>query len=258
MAYWGKLRLGWYHCLQWLNHSSKAQHNLNRRHHRIHHPLFIDEVLGLQLVQCLGQLERALDLLASKHCAVTVAWHPFQLNPEMPPEGVERKQYRIAKFGSLERSQQLDQRITETAATVGLEFHLDRITRTPNTVNAHRLIHWAGLEGRQTPMVAALMRAYWVEGRDIGSVVFPDSILKVFLTASATVRAERRVRQIEERGQQADFQAIYNDLVARDKRDTERAVAPLKPCEDALVLDCSAMPIDQVVGTIHGWAQERI
>jgi cytidylate kinase len=104
---------------------------------------------------------------------------------------------------------------------------------------------------RQAPGLVA-------DGRDMGSVVFPDSILKVFLTASAKVRAERRVRQIEERGQLADFQAIYNDLVARDKRDTERAVAPLKPCEDALVLDCSAMPIDQVVGTIHGWAQERI
>ncbi|WP_334120222.1 (d)CMP kinase [Limnobacter sp.] len=104
---------------------------------------------------------------------------------------------------------------------------------------------------RQAPGLVA-------DGRDMGSVVFPDSLLKVFLTASATVRAERRVRQIEARGLHADFQAIYNDLVARDKRDTERAVAPLKPCEDALVLDCSSMPIDQVVGTILGWAQERI
>lgn len=104
---------------------------------------------------------------------------------------------------------------------------------------------------RQAPGLVA-------DGRDMGSVVFPDSVLKVFLTASATVRAERRVRQIEERGLQADFQAIYNDLVARDKRDTERAVAPLKPCEDAVVLDCSAMPIDQVVDTIHSWARERI
>lgn len=104
---------------------------------------------------------------------------------------------------------------------------------------------------RQAPGLVA-------DGRDMGSVVFPDSVLKVFLTASATVRAERRVRQIEERGLKADFQAIYNDLVARDKRDTERAVAPLKPCEDALVLDCSATPIDQVVGTIYGWARERI
>lgn len=96
------------------------------------------------------------------------------------------------------------------------------------------------------------------DGRDMGSVVFPDSFLKVFLTASAQVRAERRVKQIEGRGQKADFQAIYNDLMARDKRDTERSVAPLKPCDDALVLDCSNIPIDQVVATILSWAQERI
>jgi CMP/dCMP kinase len=104
---------------------------------------------------------------------------------------------------------------------------------------------------RQSPGLVA-------DGRDMGSVVFPDSVLKVFLTASAQVRAERRVKQIEGRGQQADFQAIYNDLMARDKRDTERAVAPLKPCQDALVLDCSNMPVDQVVATIQNWAQERI
>ena len=104
---------------------------------------------------------------------------------------------------------------------------------------------------RQAPGLVA-------DGRDMGSVVFPDSFLKVFLTASAQVRAERRVRQIEGRGQKADFQAIYGDLMARDKRDSERAVAPLRPCEDALVLDCSNMPIDQVVATIFTWAQERI
>lgn len=104
---------------------------------------------------------------------------------------------------------------------------------------------------RQAPGLVA-------DGRDMGSVVFPDSFLKVFLTASAQVRAERRVRQIEGRGQKADFQAIYSDLMARDKRDSERAVAPLRPCEDALVLDCSNMPIDQVVSTILNWAKERI
>jgi predicted DsbA family dithiol-disulfide isomerase len=114
------------------------------------------------------QLERALDLLAAKHCAVTVAWHPFQLNPEMPAEGVERQQYRITKFGSLERSQQLDQRITETAATVGLEFHLDRIARTPNTVNAHRVIRLAGRNGVQDGVVEALFEGYFCDGADIG------------------------------------------------------------------------------------------
>jgi len=104
---------------------------------------------------------------------------------------------------------------------------------------------------RQAPGLVA-------DGRDMGSVVFPDSVLKVFLTASAQVRAERRVKQIEARGQQADFQAIFSDLMARDKRDSERAVAPLKPCDDALVLDCSAMSIEQVLQTIHNWAKERI
>ena len=104
---------------------------------------------------------------------------------------------------------------------------------------------------RQNPGLVA-------DGRDMGSVVFPDSVLKVFLTASAQVRAQRRAKQIEGRGQPADFQVIYSELMARDKRDAERAVAPLKPCEDALVLDCSDIPIDQVVSTILNWAQERI
>src|SRR5437660_10321047 len=84
------------------------------------------------------QLERALDLLEHQRLRFTVAWHPFQLNPDMPAEGVDRAQYRIAKFGSAERSRQLDERITETAAQVGLDFHLERRTHTPNALNAHR------------------------------------------------------------------------------------------------------------------------
>ena len=98
----------------------------------------------------------------------TVRWHPFQLNPDMPREGVDRAQYRLAKFGSLERSQQLDERITETAATVGLEFHLDRLTRTPNTLNAHRLIRFAGQRGLQDGVVEALFEGYFCNGVDIG------------------------------------------------------------------------------------------
>jgi predicted DsbA family dithiol-disulfide isomerase len=99
------------------------------------------------------QLERALDLLATQHCRVAVAWHPFQLNPEMPAEGVERTSYRISKFGSL---------------TVGLEFHLDRIARTPNTVNAHRLIRFAGQRGVQDAVVEELFESYFCKGADIG------------------------------------------------------------------------------------------
>ncbi len=113
------------------------------------------------------QLERALDILAGDKIHFSVAWHPFQLNPDMPAEGVEREKYRISKFGSLERSRQLDQRVTEAAATVGLEFHLDRLTRTPNTVNAHRVIRLAGQSGVQDAVVETLFKGYFCEGADL-------------------------------------------------------------------------------------------
>jgi predicted DsbA family dithiol-disulfide isomerase len=114
-------------------------------------------------------LERTLALLDKQGLHFTVAWHPFQLNPDMPREGVERAQYRLAKFGSAERSRQLDERITETAATVGLEFHLDRLTRTPNTLDAHRLIRLAGQHGVQDGVVEALFEGYFCDGADIGN-----------------------------------------------------------------------------------------
>jgi predicted DsbA family dithiol-disulfide isomerase len=114
-------------------------------------------------------LESALAILDKQGLHFTVAWHPFQLNPDMPREGVDRAQYRLAKFGSAERSCQLDERITETACTVGLEFHLDKLTRTPNTLDAHRLIRLAGQHGVQDGVVEALFEGYFCDGADIGS-----------------------------------------------------------------------------------------
>jgi predicted DsbA family dithiol-disulfide isomerase len=114
------------------------------------------------------QLERALEILEQGKLRFSVAWHPFQLNPEMPPEGVDRQQYRIAKFGSAERSKQMDERITGVAAGVGIEFHLDKLTRTPNTVKAHRLIRFAGQKGVQDGVVEALFEGYFCQGADIG------------------------------------------------------------------------------------------
>jgi predicted DsbA family dithiol-disulfide isomerase len=114
-------------------------------------------------------LERALRILEEQHkLRFTVAWHPFQLNPEMPAEGVDRQKYRLAKFGSAERSKQMDERITEVAAGVGVEFHLEKLTRTPNTVKAHRLIRFAGQKGVQDAVVEALFDAYFCNGADIG------------------------------------------------------------------------------------------
>ncbi|SJZ85952.1 Predicted dithiol-disulfide isomerase, DsbA family [Enhydrobacter aerosaccus] len=115
------------------------------------------------------QLERALTLLEEEDkLRFGVMWHPYQLNPDMPAEGVDRATYRAAKFGGPERAQEIDQRITETAATVGLEFHLEKLTRTPNTVDAHRVIRFAAQQGLQDSVVEALFKAYFCEGADIG------------------------------------------------------------------------------------------
>jgi predicted DsbA family dithiol-disulfide isomerase len=98
-----------------------------------------------------------------------IRWHPFQLNPDMPAEGMARQEYLSLKFGAEQGILEAYQPVVEAAEDAGLEFDLPGITRTPNTLDAHRLIHWAGLEGRQGAIVSALFRAYFTEGRDIGS-----------------------------------------------------------------------------------------
>lgn len=111
-------------------------------------------------------LARAME--ARPDHALTIAWHPFQLNPDMPQGGMDRAAYLEAKFGGRERAVAIYARVEEAASAAGLEIAWDRITRVPNTLDAHRVIHWAGIEGRQTPVAAAMFRAYWREGRDIG------------------------------------------------------------------------------------------
>ena len=96
-----------------------------------------------------------------------------------------------------------------------------------------------------------------LDGRDMGTVVFPDAELKVFLTASPEIRAERRYKQLIEKGIDANLRALSRDLRDRDERDAKRAVAPLVPAPDSQVLDSSALSIDEVVDRIVGWCRER-
>ena len=96
------------------------------------------------------------------------------------------------------------------------------------------------------------------DGRDMGSVVFPDATLKVYLTASATQRADRRHKQLISKGISANIASLRADLEARDARDSSRPVAPLKPAEDALLLDNSAVTIEQSVAwVLDSWEQRR-
>ncbi|TFL19031.1 DsbA family oxidoreductase [Jannaschia formosa] len=97
-------------------------------------------------------------------------WHPFQLNPDMPEGGMDRTEYLEAKFGGPEGAARAYAPVREAAGNAGLAIEFDRIPRVPNTLDAHRLIHWAGLEGRQTPVATALFEAYFEKGEDIGDV----------------------------------------------------------------------------------------
>lgn len=91
------------------------------------------------------------------------------------------------------------------------------------------------------------------DGRDMGTVIFPDAVLKVFLTASAEARASRRYKQLKEKGIAANMEDLVKDLIERDARDSSRTTAPLKPAPDAYVLDTSAMTAEQAVQQVLDW-----
>ena len=112
------------------------------------------------------RLEKAI---AAHGEPVKVRWLPFQLNPTMPKEGICRKEYRIKKFGSWEKSQTLDAKVLVVGETEGIHFDFDKIERTPNTVDAHRLIWLAEQQDCQNAVVEALFVAYFTDGRDISN-----------------------------------------------------------------------------------------
>src|SRR6266853_6026252 len=99
---------------------------------------------------------------------VRVRWHPFQLNPRMPKAGMNRQEYRTAKFGSWERSQALDAQVAEAGRAEGIPFDYAKVMRTPNTFDAHRLIWLADREGVQDAVVEGLFAGYFTNGRDVG------------------------------------------------------------------------------------------
>ena len=125
---------------------------------------------------------------APKDVEVLVAWRPYQLNPEMPPEGMDRKTYLSTKFGGDARADQIYQRVREAGQTVGIDFNFPGIPRTPNTIDAHRLIGVAGRAGNQDAVVEALFRAYFLEGRDIGDRAVLAAVAAVAGLDEKTIR----------------------------------------------------------------------
>ena len=142
----------------------------------------------------------------------TIEWHPFQLNPEMPEGGMDRRTYLETKFGGKENAVKVYGQIEDAAKAAGLEIDFAAMKRTPNTIDAHRLIHWSGLEGRQTAVVASLFRAYFAEGKDIGD----RGVLLDIAEAAGMDRA------ITER--LFDSEADIDDIRARDAHAREKGV----------------------------------
>lgn len=112
------------------------------------------------------RLDQALEMHGGE--GITLAWRPFQLDASIPEGGVDRKTYMEKKFGA-ERAKTVGNTIREFGEQVGIDFRFDRIERSPNTLDSHRLIRWAGTAGCQNEMVDILFRRYFEEGEDIGS-----------------------------------------------------------------------------------------
>jgi predicted DsbA family dithiol-disulfide isomerase len=140
---------------------------------RVATPLFVDVVSDVVCPWCyIGErkLETALARLRADEpgLAPTVRWHPFELNPDLPVEGIPRAAYLEKKFGGKARAAEIYARVRAVGAEVGIAFDFDRIARQPNTREAHRLIAWAQQRGDAGALVERLFRAYFVEGRWIG------------------------------------------------------------------------------------------
>ncbi|MFP7673074.1 DsbA family oxidoreductase [Marivita sp. S0852] len=134
-----------------------------------------------------ANLDRALQQRPDHPFVIT--WHPFQLNPDMPAKGMDRRTYLETKFGGQDGAVKAYAPVVANAESAGLPLNLEAIKRTPNTLDAHRVIYWAGIEQRQIETVDAVFQAYFVEGRDIGDHdVLADIADSVGLDASVILR----------------------------------------------------------------------
>lgn len=160
----------------------------------------------------IGKTQLDTALAAADHPFV-IQWHPFQLNPDMPRGGMDRREYLETKFGGQKGAVRAYTPVVEKAEALGLKINFEGMKRTPNTLDAHRLIHWAGIEGKQTAAVDALFHAYFIEARDIGDhEVLGDIADGIGMDASAVLKL-------------LASEADTDDIRARDAHSREMGVS---------------------------------
>ena len=178
--------------------------------------------------------------------------------------------YRLVALIALREELEEEEAIARAAATMDVSFQGEEIFLEDQEVSLqvrHEQVGTRASEVARMPAVRTALlqrqRAFRrspglvADGRDMATVVFPDADLKVFLTARPEVRAERRYKQLIDKGIAANLASLSRDLEERDARDRSRPVAPLIPAPDSQVLDSSALSIDEVVGRIVGWFREK-
>ena len=169
-------------------------------------PLSIDVVSDVVCPWCfIGKRKLEAALAENPGAPVDIRWRPFQLDPTIPPGGIPRRQYLEKKFGAA-RIDEIHTRLTEAGREVGIEFALDRIAVSPNTLDAHRLIRWAQTTGHQGAVKEALLRAYFLEGRDIG-----DRAVLLEVAAASGLDAALVTRLFAEG---ADIQAVTDEIAS--------------------------------------------
>jgi cytidylate kinase len=163
-------------------------------------------------------------------------------------------EYRLAELaGSMQPTFEAG-RILLDAEDVTDAIRAEDISQAASRVAVHPTVRRSLLELQRRCRAAPGLVA---DGRDMGTIVFPDATLKVYLTASVAARAERRHKQLIEKGFSTNISDLSQDLEARDRRDAERSAAPLRPAEDAYQLDSSGLTIDEVVAQILDWYAGR-
>ena len=150
------------------------------------------------------RLEQALQLAPQPE--LEVGWRPFQLNPDMPPEGMTRDDYVRAKFGGGDRPRQIYQAIAESGREAGIEFQFSKIRRTPNTVLSHRLIYWSAKQEHQDEVVASLFKAYFEDGLDLGDL---DILVECAGRAGLDREAAKKFLQSDEGRQEVVASDVY-------------------------------------------------
>lgn len=178
------------------------------------------------------RLENAIAMLPD-NVHVNLRWKPFELNPQMQKDGMNRKLYRSMKFGSWERSQTLDAGTMEAGKPDGVEFNYDIIERTPNTFAAHKLTHWADAHGKQAQVAHRILKAYFAEGRDIG-----DATVLATLAGEAGLNAQDALTYLRD----AKTDAAVTDLLNQAARSGVQGV-PQFDIEGTIIADAQSADI---------------